>query len=179
MTERERIAERIRRLRTLANFGMNPGERGAAQHLFEKLVRQYDFDLDEFDSPDVVDKYEFRFRGKEEERLLLQTFAKVLNSIRINTYSRLKNGRAIPNLLILECTKEQKAEIAFLFDFYRELWMKEKERMLQAFIQKHAIAPDPGPDGGKDISAEDLVSLLRRMSALSDADPIRRLETSE
>lgn len=180
MSEKERVAERLRRLRILANIGANPGEREAAAHLFEKLMRKYSFDLTafDFDGPDSAEKREFRFKGKEEEKILLQTAAKVLNSVKIQTWSRMRNGRAIRNLMIIECTREQKAEISFLFDFYSDLWKREKEKMMSAFIQKHSIAPDHGPDGGKDISAEDLRDLLRRMSVLSDDEPILRLETA-
>ena len=38
MTEKERIAERLRRLKILATQGINTGERDAAQRLFEKLA---------------------------------------------------------------------------------------------------------------------------------------------
>lgn len=180
MSEKERIAERLRRLRTLANTGANPGEREAAAHLFEKLMRKYSFDLTafDFDGPDSVDKHEFQFYGKEEERILLQTAAKVLNSTKIQTFRRMRNDRAIRNKLFIECTKEQKEEISFLFDFYSELWKKEKEKMMSAFIQKHSIAPDPEPGSENNISAEEMLDLLKRMSVLNDDEPILRLETA-
>ena len=175
--EEERIAERIRSLKKLADFGKNPHEREAAQKLFERLVRKHGFDLSYFDGEEAV-KWEFHFRTAEEERLLLQVAAKVLNTGKVSTWNRIQNGRKVSNEIYIECTGKQKTEINFLFDFYKELWKKEKEKMMQAFIQKHAIAPDPEPGKEKKMSAEDMLDLLKRMSVLDDAEPILRLETA-
>ena len=144
--EEERIAERIRSLKKLADFGKNPHEREAAQKLLE--------------------------------RLLLQVAAKVLNTGKLSTWSRMRNGRKVSNEIYIEWTGKQRTEINFLFDFYKELWKKEKEKMMQAFIQKHAIAPDPEPGKEEKMSAEDMLDLLKRMSALDDAEPTLRLETA-
>lgn len=176
--EEERIAERIRSLKKLADFGKNPHEREAAQKLFERLVRKHGFDLSYFDESEEAVKWEFHFRAAEEERLLLQVAAKVLKTGKVSTWSRMRNGRKVPNEIYIECTGKQGTEIKFLFDFYKELWKKEKEKMMQAFIQKHEIGPDPEPGKEEKMSAEDMLDLLKRMSALDDADPTLRLETA-
>ena len=177
MTEKERIAERLRRLKILATQGVNAGERNAAQRLFEKLAREYDFDLLNLDDSEEAKKCEFKFSGKEEEKILLQTIAKVLNTAKFLTWQKRNyNGRIIAGLLVAECTREQEAEIKFLFDFYKELWKGEKEKMLSAFIQKHGIAPSSGD--GKELSPAELQDLFRRMNALDEANPYLRLESA-
>ena len=158
--EEERIAERIRSLKKLADFGKNPHEREAAQKLFERLVRKHGFDLSYFGKSEEAVKREFHFRTAEEERLLLQVASKVLNTGKISTWSRMRNGRKVPNEIYIECTGKQGTEITFLFDFYKELWKKEKEKMMQALIQKHAIGPDPEPRKEEKMSAEDMLDLL-------------------
>lgn len=172
-SEVQRLTERLKRLRLLANQG-SAGERDAARNLFEKLVRKYDYDLNCLDNYGAAEMREFRFHGRIEEKLLLQTVAKIFNSTQISAWSKYSHGRKIPGLIIIECTKEQEAEIRFLFDFYAQLWKEEEGKMLSAFIQKHRITPDT--ESERKLSSEEKSDLLRRMLAFSDADPVRRLE---
>lgn len=177
MSDNERLIKRLSSLRKLALQGKFASEREAAQKLFDKLIYEYDVDLCTFDESEQIEKREFRFSGPEEEKLLDQTMAKVIGHCEFNMwFVRGTSGRKKPGVEFIECTKAQEIEIKFLFDFYKELWKEEKEKMLFAFIQKHAIAPEPKPGEGTSLSFQELLDLSRRMAALSDSDPVRRLE---
>ena len=179
MSDQERLIKRLMGLRKLALEGKYAGERDAAQKLFDKLLREHDFDLADFDDQDRVEIREFRYSGNEEERILMQTASKILDSFEINTWSKIRNKRKIAGLILFEVTREQEIEIKFLFDFYRELWKEEKKKMLLAFIQKHSLTPNTSnPDQETKLSATELLDLFKRMSVLSDADPVKRLETA-
>lgn len=76
-----------------------------------------------------------------------------------------------------ECTKTQKIEIEFLFDFYKRVYEKDVKLFLKSFIQKHRIFGEL-KDGEKADAPDS--ETLRRMqilqSAMSDETPVRQIE---
>lgn len=106
MTDNAKI-DRLKKLRALALRGVG-GEKEQAQAILDKLIKKYDVSFDELDE-DAVNEYIFEYHGKEQERLLLQTFAKVTNgehSIYHLKYTY--SGRACKTKLRGECTAAQK-----------------------------------------------------------------------
>lgn len=175
MTDNAKI-DRLKKLRALALRGVG-GEKEQAQAILDKLMKKYDISFDELDE-DAVNDYIFEYHGKEQERLLTQTFFKVTNgehSIYNLTYTY--SGRACKTKLRGECTAAQKIEIDFLFDFYKRLWEKEREALLYAFIQKHEIFRElRDGEQGSELSPEEYKKMLAYMAGLSDEQPQIQIE---
>ena len=60
----------LKKLKTLAEQGIG-GEKETAQKKLEQLMQKYNVEEQEL-SDDVVERYEFRYHGEFEKRLLLQ-----------------------------------------------------------------------------------------------------------
>lgn len=172
------IADKLRRLKTLSEKGYM-GEAAAAKRLLDKLLRLYGVTEEDFADKAVKD-FIIRFHGVEEEKLMIQIVYKVTNCKDCIHLLRNKNGGHRKNIIIAQCTAAQLAEIEFLFDFYKDLWQKEKEIFLEAFIQKHKIFGKPKEgEEGKTLSAEKLLKLFSMMRGLSDETPAKRLPKGE
>ena len=151
-------------------------EKEQAQAILEKLMKKYDISLDSLDE-ETLNDYEFEFHGKEQKALLRQTIYKVTNSKSSVWGLRYTDtGRTCKTRLGGRCTAAQKAEIDFLFDFYKRLWDKERKALLSAFIQKHSIFGEL-EDGEEpmELSPEETLKLSQLMSGLSNDSPQRQL----
>ena len=168
--------ERLKKLYTLAMQGVG-GEKEQAQIILEKLLKKYAISLDELDE-EIINKYQLEYHGEEQKSLLMQTIYKITNDK--NAFYSLKwtrSGRKCRTLLGVECTAAQKTEIEFLFNFYVRVWEKEREALLQAFIQKHEIFGKlKNGEKGKELSYEELEKMRALMKGLSDETPLLQLE---
>ncbi|MBQ6519905.1 MAG: hypothetical protein IJI14_14370 [Anaerolineaceae bacterium] len=174
----QNIADKLRRLKTLSEEGFM-GEAAAAKRLLDKLLRLYGVTEEDFDDSALKD-FIIRFHGAEEEKLLLQIVYKVTNSKDCIYVIKNKNRGHRKNIIMVQCTAAQLAEIEFLFDFYKDLWQKEKEMFLEAFVQKHKIFGKlKEGEEGESVSAEELLKLLTMMRSLSDETPVKRLPKGE
>ena len=64
-----------------------------------------------------------------------------------------------------------------MFDFYTRVWEKEREALLQAFIQKHRIFGNLKDDEkGKELTNEELEKMYALMQGLSDETPLLQIE---
>lgn len=168
--------ERLKKLYALAMRGVG-GEKETAQAILEKLLKKYAVSLDELDE-DIVNEYQFEYHGKEQKSLLKQTVYKVTDD-KSAFYSMYwaRSGRKCRTILGVKCTAAQKAEIEFLFDFYTRVWEKEREALLQAFIQKHRIFGNLKDDEkGKELTNEELEKMHALMQGLSDETPLLQIE---
>jgi hypothetical protein len=129
-------------------------------------------DLDE----SVVTVHWFKFHGKREYSLLGQVFYKVIGTHGYSTYESIKNGRKVAYTRGVDCTAGQAVEIAFLFDFYRELYQQEEKRFYSAFLQKHEIF-GKAPEGYEppERSKEEELKEIMLMKGMEDATPHKRL----
>lgn len=168
--------ERLKKLYALAMRGVG-GEKETAQAILEKLLKKYAVSLDELDE-DIINEYQLEYHGKEQESLLKQTVYKVTDDK--NAFYSLcwtRSGRKCRTVLGVKCTAAQKAEIEFLFDFYTRVWEKEREALLQAFIQKHRIFGNlKDGEKGKELSDEELEKMYALMRGLSDETPLLQIE---
>lgn len=168
--------ERLKKLYALAMRGVG-GEKEQAQSILEKLLKKYAISLDELDE-DIINEYQLEYHGKEQEILLKQTIYKVTdNKNAFYPLSWSRSGRKCRTTLGVECTAAQKAEIEFLFNFYIRVWEKEREALLQAFIQKHRIFGNlKDGEKGKELSTEELEKMYAFMHSLSDEKPLLQLK---
>lgn len=64
-----------------------------------------------------------------------------------------------------------------MFDFYTRVWEKEREALLQAFIQKHRIFGNlKDGEKGKELSNEELEKMYALMRGLSNETPMLQIE---
>lgn len=168
--------ERLKKLYALAMRGVG-GEKEQAQAILEKLLKKYAVSLDELDEK-IVCEYQLEYHGKEQEQLLKQTIYKVTDDAHsFYTLQYTASGRKCRTTLGVRCTAAQKAEIEFLFSFYIRVWEKEREALLQAFIQKHRIFGNiKDGEKGKEFSDEELEKMYALMRGLSDERPLLQIE---
>lgn len=168
--------ERLKKIRALALEGVG-GEKEQAQALLDKLTEKYNVSFDEIDE-ETINNYEFEYHGKEQKQLLRQTIYKITNDSG-STFSLryLHSGRKCKTKLSAKCTATQKAEIEFLFDFYKRLWEKERQALLLAFIQKHRIFGQL-KDGEEptELTDEETEKILALMRGLSNESPQKQID---
>lgn len=168
--------ERLKKLYELAMRGVG-GEKEQAQAILNKLLKKYAMTLDELDE-EIINDYELEYHGKEQGTLLMQTVYRVTDDK--NSFYHLwytHSGRKCKTRLGVRCTAAQKAEIEFLFDFYTRVWEKEREALLQAFIQKHRIFGNlKDGEKPKECSLEELEKMYALMSGLSNEQPLLQIE---
>ena len=167
--------EKLKKLRELALRGVG-GERETAIKLLEKLVKKYGVTVEELDEETERD-FEFSFHGEFEKRLIAQIAYKVTGrtgAAQSLYYTR--SGRKCRTCCAVTCTEAQKLEIEFLFDFYKALWEKEVDFLLQAFIQKHNLFGKlKDGEKGEELTMEEMLKMQRMMDGLYDDLPLRRI----
>lgn len=167
--------ERLKKVYALALAGVD-GEQAASKAILEKLLKKYNLDFSDLDE-DIVNGYVLEYHGEEQEQLLIQCIYKVTN--KTDAYYHLKykkSGRACRTQLKVYCTKAEKAEILFLFDFYKRLWEKERDALFFAFIQKHEIFGNAGKgEHSQQLTNEELTKMFAMMNGLSDDQPLKQL----
>lgn len=168
--------ERLKKLYVLALRGVG-GEKEQAQALLEKLLKKYAMSIDDLDD-EHIKEYLLTYHGKEQKKILIQTVYKVLDDTSsLFELRSSESGRKCRTILSVSCTAAQKAEIDFLFDFYTRLWEKEREALLQAFIQKHSIFGSlKDGEKGMELSDEELEKMYALMNGLSDEQPLLQIE---
>lgn len=166
----DRTKEKLSRLKALAERGVG-GERDNAGKLLDKLLKKYGARLDELDNDQEQDFF-FKYSGKEQQALLVQVASFVIDEPEHCYYCRTSGGRRSKTNMCIVCTKAQKLEIEFLFDFYKRLWEKEKKTILTAFCLKHELflKKPTESDGGK-TSPQEIERIKKAMQMLSDEKP--------
>lgn len=168
--------ERLKKLYALAMRGVG-GEKVQAQAILDKLLKKYAMTLDDIDE-EIIREYDLEYHGKEQDRILMQTVYKVTDDK--SSFSHLQynhSGRACRTRLRVSCTAAQKVEIEFLFDFYKRLWEKEKEALLQAFFQKHRIFGNlKEGESPKELTPEESLKLEFLMNGLSNEQPLLQIK---
>lgn len=164
----------LAKIRALAEQGVG-GEKVEAEKLLAKLLKKYNLSEADLGS-DEYQELKLIFKNEDEKSLIHQICYKVLGSKDevCNRVFQYRYGKGSRSTIIIECTPSQATQIAIYYDFYRELWIKEKQKMLNAFFQKHELF---GTGTGRKISSEEYQDLIKRMNALDEAaSPSLRIE---
>lgn len=168
--------ELLKKLKVLAEQGVG-GEKLNAQKKLDALMKKYGISEEEL-SDDIPVRCEFKFKGNREKRLLIQVVYKVTNDADavyefLYTYS----GRTCRTKLGCNATAAQKIEIDFLFDFYKNLYVKEEEFFYRAFIQKHRLFGElKAGQKGEEYDYEALSRMHTLMGGMSDEQPLKQIE---
>ena len=151
----------LQKLKALAERGMG-GEKEGAERKLKQLMAKYGVDQLEFEE-DQVARYEIKYRGEFEHRLLSQIIYRVRNDKEGQFFRR--HGKGSKSILIAECTKAQEIQIRIEFEFYRDLLKEEQELLFEAFIQKHRIFGDSSGEE-PEIQTPEEMERLERMWAM-------------
>ena len=168
----------LNKLKALSEQGVG-GEKNEAAKLLNKLLKKYNLSETDLGSEEIKE-LELTFKGKEEEALLLQVCFKVFGTeeaCQDNIY-RYTRGKGSRNTKFIKCTPSEAAQIVLYYDFYRDLWKRERAKLFDAFIQKHKIFGQSTEDGRSNMSNEEFEDLLKRMSIFDEAKiPSLRIES--
>lgn len=170
------IKERLKKLYALALRGVG-GEKEQAEAILKRLIKKYGVSLDDLDE-EIIKEYEIKYSGEAERKLLNQIVYKVTNETghTFNFYYT-QSGRTCRAVLGVSCTEAQKMEIEFLFNFYKQLYKKELEVFLRAFIHKHQLFGElKEGEKGTQLSPEEELRLFSIMRGLSDEKPVLQIE---
>lgn len=121
--------DKFKKIYALALQGVD-GEKEQAAELLEKLMKKHNLSFADLDEG-TTKEFDFEFHGRFEEKLLLQTVYKVTNDPK--NFHNLKytySGRKCRTKARVTCTEVQKAEISFLFDFYKDLFKKRTRNLI-------------------------------------------------
>lgn len=135
--QRDRIAEKLKKIKALAERGVG-GEKETAIRMYEELKARYDIEDEEI-MLDKVDTHWFSYSTELEEDLLTQIFYKVTGS---SSYRRYTGNYSRRKKRGCDCTEIEAAEIQLLFSFYKE----ELQREMRAFIIAFKCSNDLYPD---------------------------------
>lgn len=151
----------LQKLKALAERGVG-GEREGAERKLKQLMAKYGVDQLELEG-DQVSRYEIKYRGEFEHRLLSQIVYRARND-KEGQYGR-RYGKGSKSILIVECTKAQEIQIRIEFEFYRDLLKEEQELLFEAFIQKHRIFGDSSGEE-QELPTPEEMERLERMWAM-------------
>jgi len=167
------------KLQALAERGIG-GEQENAAALLEHLMEKCGISEEQL-GEEVIIETEFKYWGDLQLRLLKQIIYKVTGALDFYSFRYGHSGRKCRSSLGARCTKAQKIEIEFLFDFCNTLWVREQEAFFSAYIQRHRLYADTPVEGGgkKQISDEEYQKMQQLMSGMDDASPLRRLAAGD
>lgn len=170
--KKEELLKKIKAVAALAERGVG-GEKVNAEATLNRLMEKYGIFEDELDE-DIRKRHDFEYHGKEQETLLRQTVYKVTGGYAYNlVYTA--SGRKVKTKLGADCTPAEKVEIEYLLDFYKNLWEREKEAFLSAFIQKHRIFTIRADIEPKELPLSELLKMKALMEGMSDESPLRAI----
>lgn len=160
-SERDRLLERLKRVKSLADRGTG-GERDNAATLLTTLMEKHN--ITEADLEDAkVSTYWFRYQTSYERKLLFQLSYMHLGSGHAVGCVGAYSGRRRKEVGI-KCTPAQYIEIEADYQFYRSALEEELEVFYSAFVQKNELFPPPELAGSRDVTE------------LTDPDTILKME---
>lgn len=166
----------LKKVKALAERGVG-GEATNAAAILERMMKKYGITEAEL-GEETRERYDFEYHGIEQKKLLRQTVYKVTGGYAYDlVYTA--SGRKVKTKLGADCTPAEKVEIEYLFDFYKNLWEREKEAFLGAFIQKHRIFTIREDIKPEELPLEELIKMQKLMGGMSDESPLRALEAGK
>lgn len=139
MTERERLLEKLKKVRAIAERGVG-GEKESAERTLAALMERYG--ITEEDLEDTkTSMHWIRYKTKWEEKLLYQLAYMYLGIGPAFGCMGTYTGRTRKKVWI-ECTVAQYIKIEADFAFYSAV-MEEMGLFYQAFLQKNNLFPPP------------------------------------
>lgn len=171
---RERLLERIKGIKALADRGEN-GERDVAAALLDELMEKYELTLTDIECEEVNLEW-FTYRDRAEKKLLSQIIYMVVGYGDIWT----RRGKRDTGTY---CTTAQRLEIELNFHFYKKALAEEYARFYSAFVQKNYLYPSDdlpqAPDDDTRLSKEELVKMAFMMEGIDKRTPHKQLAAAQ
>lgn len=140
MTERERLLEKLGKVKALADRGEG-GEKESAERTLATLMKRYGVTEEDLEDTKATIHW-IRYKTEWERRLLRQLAYMHLgagNSFRcVGRYTKRPRKE-----VGIECTTAQYIEIEADFSFYYAAMKEEMELFYDAFLQKNNLFPPP------------------------------------
>lgn len=135
MEDKEKILEKLRKIKALAERGIG-GEKEGALKLYNDLLAKYELTSDMVELEEVI-RYWIRYDDEIDKKLITQLFYKVTGdpAYFIKTDKRRR-------LLGFNCTKFELNEFTFYYRFYKEHLKSELSIFMGAFFSKNELFPD-------------------------------------
>ncbi len=147
--DRERILERLGKLKALADFGV-AGERENAKALLERIAGRYGIDLDELQSEEETD-YMVEFKKGWRLKLIAQIVAMERveqygdkNADHCWLFSKKRGGKLV--YYFVRCTAAEWTEIRAKFDILARDYEKQLEVFFTAFLSANELLVPAGKD---------------------------------
>ena len=171
--------ELLKKLKTLSKYGVG-GEKIEAEKALNKIMQKYHINEEDIKEDDYRE-IKIRFKGKEEEKILYQICYKILGTKErlFSSIYQYKRGSESRNTRLIICSSYEAAQIILYFDFYKEIWKKEKDLLMEAFIQKNELYGVSSENNSKECDRDHLMEIMKRVSMMKDNDtPCFRIEAT-
>lgn len=164
MEDRDKIKEKLRKIKALAERGIG-GEKEGALKLYNELLAKYEL-TDDFVYLDEIKRYWIRFDSDIDKKLIAQLFYKVTGD---PTYYIKTDKRR--HLIGFDCTDFEINEFRFYYRFYKEHLENELSIFMGAFFSKNSLFPDSTArvqyeSEDKEESLEEQMAWLDRMEKM-------------
>lgn len=180
--DKDSVLKKIEALINIANnSSAYKGEKDSATDLINKLKAKYGITDDMIESlnDEKRTSHQFRYQGKEGRKILYHVAYKIIGNIDDLVVYTMKRKRQVMMLLI-ECTDAEAIQIQFLYDFYYDLYHKELDLFMTAFINKHNLfGISNGQSGGPDYSDEDIDRIKGIMKNMRDDSPLLAISSGD
>lgn len=177
MKSDEKTLSFLRKIKELSEKGVG-GEKINATELLGKMLKKYNLSLDDLEGEDQKEII-LTFHNEDEEKLLSQVIFKVFGSeeAMAGKIFKYRYGRGSRSQKIVRCTQGEATQIILLYNFYKAIWEREKEKFLRAFIHKNEIFGTTSKESDQELSLEEQLELIRMMSILKkETAPALQLE---
>ncbi len=153
----ELIIDKLRKIEALAVSGVD-GEKENARRLLDALCKKHGITLDRLSNSERR-LYKFKFSGKHEKTILIQTIGYVCDIHGSLTFKVLKKKRTE---VWFPLTESQAIVVYECFEHYRKAWRKQQEDFLTAFVHKNnLVAQSESPANDKSSSDNNTERLMR------------------
>lgn len=165
MSERERLLERLKGVKALADHGAD-GERDNAAALLAALMEKHGITEADLEGAEISTHW-IRYKTIYERKLLFQLSYMHLGSGHAFGCVGRYTGRQRKEVGV-KCTPAQYIEIEADYQFYRKALEEELSVFYSAFIQKNELFPPPDLAGGlEDLGQVDL-DVIMKMEAMME-----------
>jgi hypothetical protein len=150
--------------------GSTENERAIARGIFERLLLKAGISEEQFNRElEQKDIHFFKYKNRQEKRLLFHIISKVLNNINFDIFGKKGGGKSRG----FELSTGQFIEANEMYETYKKAFDKEIETLMSAFILSNDIyAKD---SGDRDISKETPEEYSRRQKARAMARTMQKI----
>lgn len=168
----ESILDKARKVLALAERGVG-GEALAAKAALDALLKKHGLTIDDLRTTRRVER-KFTIRGKEERSVVLHCLLKMFGRESDVTKSAGKYKR--DPAVYVEMSDVEYLDFKPFFAFHMRQYRKERKKLMDtittAYVNKHRLFADDGPEAPKDMSDIDWETLYQVMKVSHTMDDV-------